>query len=517
MSIARAVMRMSIRAFLLATAVIAALTPALALAQSREAFGRGSLSERDFSERVRRALLGDLAETFPDARVRVAMEDRRVRMSVEVDTPQMSEQAALDVLETVKNLAASNVELHAPGFQLTNDSTFAARADGKVLTRRAVDLGGLRARAVPAARRAVTRPPPAAGPAARPTVPVPDAAPSEQISESKEEGAPLELLDEVAGRPRKQSPARGRSGKTDGKVVDARRLEEEALRKERAELDALKGEEPGRPWERMQLPAPQVAAPPEYVPPLVLADLMELPTARIAPKHKVLAHAQTRFRELGRGQYSNVTSVSQRVQEFDFRIGLTSRLEARVRPYYTTLDLSAPNTGGFSALSSEQGAASFGLRYRLPYYEKLFHMAVGANFSTIQDADRQYYLPDDFERLRDFHFAISHPGGEASSWHLALAWSPLDVPAGSPDNTLFKAGAGVDYKLSQRLRLLGELVFNQLDTARVGRFGTVSDTGHFSFDLGVRSAFRFATIDVFAHRLFTDGFGDFGLAIRTSL
>ncbi|MBI3893442.1 MAG: hypothetical protein HY303_18140 [Candidatus Wallbacteria bacterium] len=512
---------------LLVLALLALASP-LVRAQSRGALGRQSLSERDLAERLRRGMLSDLADTFPAARVRVDLEERRVRMTIEVDTPGMSASGISDVLETVKNLAASNVELHAPGYQLAADATFAARDGGRITTRRAADLGGPQARAT---RKPAIEPGPQALPQrlAKPakTAARPEPSTVDELAPApapQDEGTPLELLDELSGKPRKPvagTPSRkARKGKLDGKTAGAMKDEDDALRRERADLARLdKGKRAARerPWEKMKVPIPPASPPAEYVPALVRADLIDLPTARIAPRHQVLAHSVTSFRDFGGRVYGNVAKASQRLQELDFRIGLTNRLEARVRPYFSDLDITPRAAGSFSSTSSDQGSASFGLRYRLPWHEKLFHMAVGIDAGIVQETDRQYLLPDDFERLRDVYFVLSHPGADDASWHVAASWTPLDVPTGTPDNSLLKIGAGTDYRLSKRLRLLAEAVYKSLDVSTAGRFGAAVDPSHLDFNLGLRTAFRFATVDLYARRLFVEDFTDWGVAVRTSL
>lgn len=593
------------------------MAPGGASAQARA----GRDEESAVADRLRRALQTDLADTFPAARIKLRLQGKRVQLTIELDTPGLDEPAILEVLDTIRKLAASDLNIAAPGYTLTDDSTFSARGGAKPVSRRMGDyrvegagpepvtkpLAEVVAPATPVAPRAsgAARRETAAGltilvviparaspevvrlsaeaakglrtkrlrPAAtelgaRLGLPDDDATLLANVAELAEnytlEGGrvvylewqgetpripaaavavrvqePDELLDSVelsksstpvarpAGpavgpspkvRPRKR--AAGFRGNAKGSLEEAVEAEKAALSREKRDLRSLASgpaTTPERPWEAMKLGSEPPPAPRRVAPPVVLADLIDLRTARIAPRQKVIAHGRTAFRDLDPGFATGIVKATERINEFDFRVGLTSRLEAQLRPTFTSIELTQPAGGLFPSGSNDQGSASAGLRYRLPYNEELFHMAVGVDAGLIKSAGRAYLLPEDQERLNCLYLAVSNPGGEESSWHTMFSWTPLEAPAGSQDNSLWRVGVGVDHRLRADLRALGELVWEKLEVPAVGAFGNFRDAGILAVNVGIRAAFRAGTLDLYARQLTGDRYGDYGLAFHASL
>jgi hypothetical protein len=536
-------------------------------------------------------------------------------LTVEVDTPGLDEQAILEVLDTIRKLAASDLNITAPGYLLTDDSTFSARGGARSVSRRMGDyrLEGSGPAPVTQPLAELVTPEPQAPPLSRKvtrreagagltvlvvlperTAPVvvrlgseaarglrsrrlraaavelgqrlglpdDDATLLANVSELAEkqvlEGGrvvylewegeaprlpastaapkreePDELIDAVelsasstpvvrrAAAPPKVRPRKRAAGfKVKGGLEQAIELEKAALSRERRDLDSLAAGSvttTERPWEGMKVGSEPVPAPRWVAPPVVLADLIDLRTARIAPRQRVIAHGRTAFRELDPGFATGVLRASERINEFDFRVGLTRRLEAQLRPTFASIELTQPAGGQFPSGSHDQGAASVGLRYRLPYNEELFHLAVGLDAGLIKSAGRVYLMPEDQERLNCLYLAVSNPGGEASSWHAMASWTPLELPTNSPENSLWRVGVGVDHQLRADLRALGELVWEKLEVPTVGAFGNLSEQGTLAVNVGVRAAFRAGTLDLYARQVTADHYGDYGLAFHASL
>ncbi len=616
---------------------LALLGAASVPAQTRPG-GRPLPGSQDSSpvERVRRTLRGDLAETFPAARLRLVQLGNRIQANVEVETSGVSPDASLKILSTLYELTLSNVTLQAPGLLLSNDSTFTIRNGDSTESRRAIDLRrGLIAisRPSPVMAPAGVIPPMAprtvAGAVSRPQVPAAltgnaamtlilfvsglpqplvqrfdqrvadslragETSPAEQVvardlgylpgdpvlrrnlkkvaaeaaidsrkviyfnwvdptlaipmpppapavrppvaspagpfkppvrrlqrpgigGRSALPGAPLPAR--VAPASRRRSPLQP-AGKN--LVAAAGQAESRSLAAERAALDELAapaGAPIKRPWETLTVPVeptPVVSPPPAM---RVMADLIDLPTARITPRDQVIVHALTSFREIDAGYFSNVLKASQRVQEFDFRVGLTRRIEASIRPFFADIDITPAATGtAFSTLSADQGSASVGIRYRLPFQESIFKTAIGVDAAIVKDADREFLLPEDYERLRRAYLVISDDYGSSdSTWHASVLFSPFDVPAGTPDNSMLKVGFGFDHRVTAELRALIEVAHERYENSIYGRFGKLRGGDQTLANLGLRGAFDFATIDVFARELGADGVGQYGIALHASL
>ncbi|MBI4872473.1 MAG: hypothetical protein HY814_13015 [Candidatus Riflebacteria bacterium] len=624
----------------------------LAAAGSGLAQGRpGASAEVALVDRLRSTLQSDLAESFPGARLQIRLSDRWVRLNVDVDTPNLSETATLDLLETLQRLAVSDVNLVMPGYSVADDSTFVARSGGRSTSRRMADFrigatrrstepggegrsqaAGLEAAPLtPATTGLETRRGPGAGRASAgvtvvifvpgrkdPAVVRLEGETVADLREGRTLSASADMVDALAisgedpalqtnlsilasrlttpmarvlyhqwegplpparGRktsiaaraepgidellaatePQEEAPgvskswarqrvearldqrklrisgpppklkARSRaSAASKGKTVeDAARAEQQALELERRALTSLAagGSAPttgtsspaDRPWEEMKVPTSAPPPTPRKPFELVPSDLIELPTARTAARDQVLVHGRTVFRDLDSGFYSNVRSAFQRVNEFDFRVGATRRLEAQFRPYFSSVELDPAASASFGSSSADQGAVGLGLRYRLPYHEELFRAAVGMNLSIVKNSDRLFLMPDDFSRLRGLYFAVSYAGDHHNTWHLAASWTPLDVPPGTSENSLWRVGFGLEHRISAELRALGELIYEVLDVETVGRFGKAREPDFLAANVGLRAAFRVATLDLYTRRLGTADFNEVGLAVRTEL